>query len=87
MKISIDLPLFRDSNAEISDSGIILSGFGTTPLNRAPNLQKLVAAAQATMDVFFQTEITVNVEFLKGLEIDHNDITFEFVKKIDKWNN
>ncbi len=82
MKISIDLPLFRDSNVEISDSGIILSGFGTTPLNRSPNLQKLVAAAQATIDVFFQNELTVNVEFLKGLEIDHNDITFEFVKKI-----
>ena len=31
------------------------------------------------MDVFFQNELTVNVEFLKGLEIDHDDITFEFV--------
>ncbi len=82
MKISIELPLFLDPNAELDDAWIHLSEFGTKGTTKSPHMQKIFAAINVATDVFFQTDITITKDFVESAGIDVDEFTLEFVKKI-----
>lgn len=76
MNVTINLPLLKLRNCDYSEETLRSEEFGRIEMWRDAELKTIAASISVASDMFFQTELDVDDEFLKQTGTDADKLTF-----------
>lgn len=82
MNVTINLPLLKLSNCDYSDETLRSKQFGRIEMWRDEELKTVATSISVAEDMFFQTELDIDDEFLKQSGIDADKLTYIIIGQI-----